>query len=315
MPGPNFSGVTPVFPLSLDNWARFFKAHVANRVCESARGIFRLRFSTFRVFFAGLDVGPRRTTVAGITLPPLTRLVGKLLRMSNRRQPRRTVTAVCNVIASRPPRVVVADDSTAAREGIAAILRRDFGHALSGLATDERTTMELLEKHQPDLLIIEPFLGNRDGIFLLKALASRFPRMRILAVSRQPEEIYAERALRAGALGYWMKTGTREELIRAIDTVLAGELYVSPRIALRAVHEVVHQRGAHPNSPNLTDRELHVFALNGAGFGTNRIAKELGISPRTVETYCEHIKLKLGYADADALHRGAREWFELSHHK
>ena len=99
-----------------------------------------------------------------------------------------------------------------------------------------------------------------------------------------------------------MKTSTREELIRAIDTVLAGELYVSPRVALRAVHEVVDRRATHPKLPNLTDRELHVFALSGAGFGTSRIAQELGISPRTVETYYEHIKLKLGYLDADALH-------------
>ena len=92
----------------------------------------------------------------------------------------------------------------------------------------KRSTRELIEKHHPDLLVIEPFLGHHDGIFLLKQLAARFPRTRILAVSRQPEEIYAERALRAGASGYWMKTSTREELIRAIDTILAGELYVSP---------------------------------------------------------------------------------------
>jgi DNA-binding NarL/FixJ family response regulator len=102
-------------------------------------------------------------------------------------------------------------------------------------------------------------------------------------------------------------------LIRALNTVLAGEFYVSPRIALRAVHEVVNGSTTHPKIPNLTDRELHVFTLNGAGLGTSRIARELGISPKTVETYHEHIKLKLGYRDADALHRGAREWFELNH--
>ncbi len=222
------------------------------------------------------------------------------------------MSPVGNAISSRKPRIVIADDSTVAREGLAAIVRRELGFAVCGLATDQRTTSELLEQHQPDLLLIEPFLGNRDGIFLIKELAARFRRMRILAVSRQPEEIYAERALRAGASGYWMKTGTREELIRAIHIVLAGELYVSPRIALRAVHEVVHRPAIHPKVPDLTDRELHVFTLSGAGLGTSRIAKELGISPKTVETYHEHIKLKLGYRDADALRRGAREWFELN---
>ena len=222
--------------------------------------------------------------------------------------------ALSTALPSRQPSVAIADDSTVAREGLAAIIRHDRGYTVCGLATDERATRDVMEKHQPDLLLIEPFLGHQDGIFLLKQLAGRFSHARILAVSRRAEEIYAERALRAGASGYWMKTSTREELIRAIDTVLAGELYVSPRIAMRAVHEVVDRPTLHPKIPNLTDRELHVFALSGAGLGTSRIAQELGISPKTVETYHEHIKVKMGYRDANALRRGAREWFEVNHH-
>lgn len=221
--------------------------------------------------------------------------------------------ALSTALSSRQPSVVIADDSAVAREGLVAILRSDLGYTVCGLAIDDRTTHELAEKHQPDLLVIEPFLGHHDGIFLLKQIVARFPRLRILAVSRQREEIYAERALRAGASGYWMKTSTREELIRALDIVLAGELYVSSRVASRIVHEVVNRRATYPDVPNLTDRELHVFTLNGAGLGTSRIAQELGISPKTVETYHEHIKLKLGYRDADALRRGARDWFALNH--
>ena len=104
-------------------------------------------------------------------------------------------------LSSRLPSVVIADDSAVAREGLVAIIRRDLGYTVCGLATDEKTTRELAEKHQPDLLVIEPFLGRHDGIFLLKQFAARFPQVRILAVSRQREDIYAERALRAGASG------------------------------------------------------------------------------------------------------------------
>lgn len=114
----------------------------------------------------------------------------------------------------------------------------------------------------------------------------------------------------AGGSGYWRKNGSAEGLIHAIETVLSGELYVSPRIALLVVHKLVDRPlpdGSRVDA--LTDRELHVFALVGVGFGTGRIAKELGLSPRTIETYHEHIKLKLGYANAEALHRGVREWF------
>ena len=223
---------------------------------------------------------------------------------------------VCTAaISSRKPRILVADDSALAREGIAAIIRRNSRYTLCGSAVDRRSTIQLMEQHKPDVLLIEPFIGTCDGLFLIKEIADRFPETRILVISRQPENVYAERVLRAGAAGYWMKTGTCEELIHAIEIVIAGDLYVSPGIALVAVHKLIENPAAYRHASNLTDRELHVFGLIGAGFGTNRIAKELGISPRTVETYDELIKIKLGYPNADALRQGARQWFELSHHK
>ena len=227
----------------------------------------------------------------------------------------RAAGEVRTTTSSPRTRIVVADDSTVAREGMAAIISRDSRYVVCGLAADQQTMYELLETHKPELLLIEPFLGNQDGIFLLKEIAALFTDTRILVISKHPEEIYAERALRAGASGYWMKTAKCEELVSAIETVLAGELYVSPAVALLAVHKLTEHPAACSKSGDLTDRELHVFALSGAGYGTSRIAKELGISPKTVETYHEHIKVKLGYSDADALHRGAREWFGLRDHK
>ena len=94
--------------------------------------------------------------------------------MNNLRgQTRKLGAAVRNGSASRRPRIGVADDSTVAREGIVAIIRRDLCYALCGLATDQRATIELVEKHQPDLLLIEPFVGNCDGIFFLSNAKSR----------------------------------------------------------------------------------------------------------------------------------------------
>src|SRR5438874_5474411 len=130
------------------------------------------------------------------------------------------------VISSRKLRILIADDSSVAREGVGAIVGRNSRYALCGLAVDRCTTIELMEQDKPDILLLEPFFGSCDGLLLIKELADRFPRTHILVVSKQPEEIYAERVLRAGAAGYWMKTGKCEELIHAIETVIAGEVYV-----------------------------------------------------------------------------------------
>jgi DNA-binding NarL/FixJ family response regulator len=168
---------------------------------------------------------------------------------------------------------------------------------------------DLVERHRPHLVIAEPFQENRDGIMWIKDLAARFPQTKILVASSNAETNYAERALRAGASGYWMKTGTADELLRAIDKVLNDEMYVSPRIALLAVNKLVGRNlNGYEALSDLTDRELHVFSLIGAGHGVGQIAQELGISRKTVETHCEHLKLKLGYTDADALKRGARRF-------
>jgi len=167
-----------------------------------------------------------------------------------------------------------------------------------------------MKRHQPHLLLIEPFLDNRDGIRWIEDLAREFPKTRILVVSRQPERTYAERALQAGAAGYWMKNGSVQELLRAVETVAAGDIYVSPVIAALAVHRLAGPRRNGQPMDRLTalsNRQMAVFSLIANGAGTGRIAQELGISRKTVESHCEHIKSKLGYRNAQALKNGARE--------
>jgi two-component system nitrate/nitrite response regulator NarL len=109
-----------------------------------------------------------------------------------------------------------------------------------------------------------------------------------------------------------MKNSSVDELMRAIETVLAGEVYASRAITSVAMHKFAGTRNFPSGLDVLSSREMAVLALMAAGHGTGQIAKELGISRKTVESHCEHIKLKLGYPDAKALHRGAREWLGTS---
>ena len=203
--------------------------------------------------------------------------------------------------------MVVVGDTCVSEEGITTIVGRDSRYHVCGSAHGFHNAGELIRKHQPDVLLIEPFLEDRDGIRWVKDLATEFPRTRILIVSWQSERIYAERALHAGAAGYWMKNGSAEELLRAVETVAAGKIYLSPLMASLVVEKFA-QRDFLPRSVDLlSDRELTVFSLIAAERSVGRIAKKLGISRTTVETHCQHIKLKLGYPNAQALKRGARE--------
>jgi DNA-binding NarL/FixJ family response regulator len=205
--------------------------------------------------------------------------------------------------------VVVAGDTCVSAQGLATILGREKRYRICGRAHGFYDAGELIQKHQPNVVLIEPFLEDRDGIVWIKDLATKFPHTRILIVSRQSEQIYAERALQAGAGGYWMQNGSEQELLRAVEMVAAGKIYVSPLIASLALEKFAHREVLPQNLDVLTDRELAVFALIAAEQSVGRIATTLGISRTTVETHCQHIKSKLRYPNADALKHGARELF------
>jgi two-component system response regulator NreC len=208
---------------------------------------------------------------------------------------------------TEPCRVVVVGDTCVSEVGMEGIVRGDKRYHVCGGAHGFYDAGELIRKHQPDVLLIEPFQGDRDGILWIKELAREYPQTRILIVSRQSERVYAERALQAGAAGYWKKNGSADELLRAVEAVAAGEIYASPAIISVAMQRFAGRANVPHTLDALSDRELAVFSLIAADHRPGEIAKKLGISRTTVETHCEHIKLKLGYANAEELKRGARE--------
>jgi len=213
-----------------------------------------------------------------------------------------------------PCRVVVVGETVISEQGMATLVARDKRYSVCGAAHTFHKANNIIRQHRPDVLLIEPFLEHQDGIRWIKDIAREHPRTRILIVSRQAEKIYAERALRAGASGYWMKNSSAEELMRAIEVVLSGEIYVSPLIASRAVQQFAARKRSILGLEVLSDRELAVFSLLAAERRIGEIGQELGISRRTVESHCENIKTKLGYADAEALRRGAHELLGAAHH-
>ena len=139
---------------------------------------------------------------------------------------------------------------------MAAIVGRGKRYHVCGGAHGFYGAGDLIRKHQPDVLLIDPFLEDRDGIRWIKDLATEFPQIRILIVSRQSERIYAERALHAGAAGYWMKNRSAEELLHAVETVAAGEIYVSPTIASLAVQKFAHREALPRGVGILSDPNL-----------------------------------------------------------
>jgi DNA-binding NarL/FixJ family response regulator len=220
----------------------------------------------------------------------------------------RTVKKNAKTRASTEPyRVVAVGDTIIGEQGLVAIIGRDPRYQVCGAAHTFDEANRLVRQHRPDVLLIEPFLESRDAIRWIKDLATEFPRIHILVVSRQSERTYAERALRAGAAGYWMKNSSVDELMRAIETVLAGEIYASRAITSFAMRKFAGGRNLPHELDVLSNREMAVFALIAAGHGVGQIAKELGVSRKTIESHCEHIKVKLSYPDAPALHRGARD--------
>ena len=151
-----------------------------------------------------------------------------------------------------------------------------------------------------DLAIVDLSLQGRSGIELLKSMRSRFPATRAVVVSMHDENLYAERALRAGARAYVMKQEAPRKIVAALREVRAGHLYVSARLRVRLLERLVSDSPAPPSSPlsALTDRELEVLRLIGRGLESGDIARALKRSVNTVEAHRANIKRKLGLASA-----------------
>ncbi|MCA9111887.1 MAG: response regulator transcription factor, partial [Planctomycetaceae bacterium] len=205
---------------------------------------------------------------------------------------------------------LIVDDHPIVREGYEQMISRHADLEVCAVAADSIDAVRLCESGKPDLAIIDLSLKAGSGLDLCKQIKSRFSRVAMLVVSMHDEQLYAERALRAGASGYVNKSYSTRYLIDAIRLVLAGKLFLSEAMNDRLLNRMVGQETPEKLSAvdTLSDRELQVFELLGEGKTVREIAALLKLSPKTIESYRENLKTKLGIAGGTQLLRHAVQW-------
>lgn len=208
-------------------------------------------------------------------------------------------------------RVLVVDDHPIVRQGLTLLINQEKDLVVCGEAEEAEGLPGMIATLRPDIVVLDITLRGPDGIDVLKSLRLDHPDLPVLVLSMHDEALYGERALRAGANGYVMKQEATETVLVALRRIMRGEIHVSPRIANRIAENMspqVQSKTRAPSVEDLTERELEVFRLIGAGHGTRRIASLLEVSVKTIESHQAHIKEKLGLGDARALIQRAIEW-------
>ena len=207
-------------------------------------------------------------------------------------------------------KVFLVDDHPLVREWLGQLIQRENDLEVCGEAEDAPEAMAKIEQSRPDIVIADISLKHTHGLELVKDLQARLPSLPVLILSMHDESLYAERVLRAGARGYITKQEATKKILSAIRQVLSGQIYVSEKMATRMLHQLVQGRPQETSSPmeRLTDRELEVFQLIGQGQGTRRIAEELHLGIKTVESYRARIKEKLKLTDGTQLLQQAIQW-------
>jgi DNA-binding NarL/FixJ family response regulator len=210
----------------------------------------------------------------------------------------------------RPPaKILIVDDHPMVCEGIVMRISGERDLEVCGQASTINDALTLVDETNADLLIIDISLKGCSGIDLIKRVRSQHPAVKMLVFSGCQESVYAERALRAGALGYLNKQEPNDKLVEAIRTVLKGDRFVSPQVAQRLMNQALGNRKGSPDSfDQLTDRELEILRMIGEGVSTGTIARQLHISTHTIDTHRENIKRKLGARNAAELSRQAVQW-------
>jgi len=212
-------------------------------------------------------------------------------------------------------KILIVDDHPLVRQGLIGLLSTQSDFEVCGEASGIADARFQADSQKPDVAIIDLTLEDGSGIELIKYLNETHPEMKLLVLTMHDELVFAERALRAGAMGYVNKQEVSRTIVKAIREILEGKLYLSRRATERMVQLAVGSKGQQGQSPieRLTDRELEIFQMIGQGLTTRQIATKLGLSPKTVDAHRERIKQRLELKNVTELTKHAVQWVLENH--
>jgi len=202
--------------------------------------------------------------------------------------------------------VLIADDHAIVRQGLRQILSETEDLVVAGEADDGVDAMHLVRQGEWDVVLLDISMPNRNGIDTLKMLKKEFPRLPVLILSMHEEDLYAVRALKAGASGYLTKKSAPELLVTAIRQVASGHKYVSPTLAVKLA-DFIAEDSDRPPHETLSDREYQVLCLIATGRTLTQIAEELNINVKTVSEYRKRVLDKMRLENnAELIHYGLK---------
>ena len=214
-------------------------------------------------------------------------------------------------------RVLLVDDFPIVRQGLSQLINHEADMTVCGEASDGTEAIARVTALQPDIAIVDLSLpGPQNGFDIAKTISHTLSDTHVLVLSMHDESIHAERALRAGARGYLMKSEPPDMILNAIRQVMQGELYVSKNFSDQMMEAVTNSMQTDTTIPEntLSDRERDVFELIGTGLSSIQIAEQLELSSKTVESHKSHIRQKLDVSSAALLQERASQWLARDLH-
>ena len=209
-------------------------------------------------------------------------------------------------------KVLIVDSHPIVRYGLVQLIDQEPNLVVYGEAEDAQQALKAIALRKPDIVVADIILNGSSGLDLVKDIKMSYPELLVLIFSSLDESLYAERVLRAGAMGYIMKHEAVDKFKTGIRQILNGEIYVSDKMSNRLLKSFINGRKDSIGNPitGLTDRELCVFHLIGQGYGTGQIAETLHLNIKTIESYRARIKSKLILKNARELLQHAIRWVQ-----